>query len=304
MSSSSDLQAVAAQVLKATVPEDVFGDVRGTTEERLRAIRQVYRKAMVLVHPDRFTGNDEALANDCVQALGRWRTEAEAKVTAGTYGDRKPVVVDPPRPTMEPQVIKTPKGQYVVESLLTHGDLADIYRCSFAGKAGAKSDHAFKVVQSAADNDLLEHESKVLAALYPADPAMLERLGRDHNATGEWQGAFRAGALDLVATRYAINVVGGVDGLVITWADAVRDGGPVCTTYDGPRGTVYAIPVPQSLNEQASIAADLFKTRPMVRIIETKFPEAVAEMLDVSLELTSYGPTHLDKVARCPSTKS
>jgi len=123
----------------------------------------------VLVHPDRFTGDDVALANDCVQALGRWRNEAEAKVTAGTYGDRKPVVVEPPRPAMEPQVIKTPKGQYVVESLLTHGDLADIYRCSYTGKAGAKQGLAFKVVQSAADNDLLEHEAKVLATLYPAD---------------------------------------------------------------------------------------------------------------------------------------
>jgi adenylosuccinate synthase len=132
------------------------------------------------------------------------------------------------------------------------------------------------------------------------DQAMLNRLWRDHNATGEWQGAFRAGALDLVATRYAINVAGGLDGLVVTWADAVRDGGPVCTTYDGPRGTVYAIPVPQSLNEQASIAADLFETRPMVRIIETQFPETVAEMLNVPLAMTSYGPTFNDKVTRCP----
>jgi hypothetical protein len=69
MSSNSDLQAVAAQVLKATVPEDVFGDVPGTAKERLRAIRQVYRRTMVLVHPDRFTGDDVALANDCATDL-------------------------------------------------------------------------------------------------------------------------------------------------------------------------------------------------------------------------------------------
>lgn len=167
--SSSDLQAVADRVLKAKVPEDVFGDLQGTTEERTRSIRQVYRRTMVLVHPDRFTSDDAALAEECTKALGEWRAAAEAKVAAGTYGDRKAFVADPPpRPTMEPQVIKTSKGQYVVESLLATGDLADIYRGSFTDKAGAKHALAFKVVQSAADNDLLEHESKVLATLYPA----------------------------------------------------------------------------------------------------------------------------------------
>ena len=167
--SSSDLQAVASHVLAATVPEDVFGDVKGTADERLRAIKRVYRKTMLIVHPDRRSGDDLVLANACTEALGRWRSEAETKVTAGTYGDRKPVVVEPPKPAMEPQVITTPKGQYVVSDLLANGDLSDVYRCSFNGKAGAKKDLAFKVVQSAVDNDLLEHESKVLAALYPAD---------------------------------------------------------------------------------------------------------------------------------------
>lgn len=128
------------------------------------------------------------------------------------------------------------------------------------------------------------------------DPAMLEHLRRDHNATGEWQGAFRAGALDLVATRYAITVAGRVDGLVVTWADAVRDGGHVCMTYDGPRGPIHAIPVPQSLDEQAQTTQDLFHSKPWCRHIPTSFPETVAEMLNVPLALTSYGPTSNDKV--------
>lgn len=170
MSSSIDLQAVANQVLKATVPEDVFGDVKGTADERLRTIKRVYRKTMVIVHPDRRSGDDLALANACTEALGRWRSEAEAKVNAGTYGDRKTATPStPPRPsTMEPQVIKTAKAQYVVEALLSQGDLADVYRGSLTAKDGTKKALAFKVVQSAADNDLLEHESKVLGTLFPA----------------------------------------------------------------------------------------------------------------------------------------
>lgn len=43
----------------------------------------------------------------------------------------------------------------------------------------------------------------------------------DHNALGPWQGTFRSGALDLVALRYAIEVVGGVDALSITHLDRI-----------------------------------------------------------------------------------
>lgn len=168
MSNINDLEAVARLVLKATVPEDVFGDIRGDKDVMTRAVRQIYRKTMVLVHPDRFPDPDKLTAGECVRVLGEWRTSAEIKIAAGTYGDRKPVVPVVVQPSMEPQVVKTPKGQYVVESLIAHGDLADVYRCNSI-KAGVRQDFAFKVVQSAADNDLLKHEATVLEALYPKD---------------------------------------------------------------------------------------------------------------------------------------
>lgn len=169
MSNINDLEAVSRLVLKATVPEDVFGDVQGDSDAKVRIVRQIYRKTIVLVHPDRFTGTDAATAGECTQALGKWRSEAEVKIAAGTYGDRKPVVVVTAKPSMEPQVVKAPRGQYVVESLLVQGDLTDLYRCNSTNKAGSQQEFAFKVVQSAADNDLLKHEATVLEALYPKD---------------------------------------------------------------------------------------------------------------------------------------
>ncbi len=41
------------------------------------------------------------------------------------------------------------------------------------------------------------------------DPAMARLSAHDHNATGEWQGGLRSGALDLVAVAYAVEVLGG-----------------------------------------------------------------------------------------------
>jgi len=40
-----------------------------------------------------------------------------------------------------------------------------------------------------------------------------------HNGTGRWQGAVRAGPLDLDLLRYALDCVGGADWLAVTWLD-------------------------------------------------------------------------------------
>ncbi|MCB9668268.1 MAG: adenylosuccinate synthetase [Alphaproteobacteria bacterium] len=53
-----------------------------------------------------------------------------------------------------------------------------------------------------------------------------------HNGPECWQGAFRTGALDGVLLRYALDVVGGVDGLAVTHLDRLANG-PVCTGYSG-----------------------------------------------------------------------
>lgn len=56
-----------------------------------------------------------------------------------------------------------------------------------------------------------------------------------HNETNSWQGMFRLGWFDVVAARYALDVVGGVDTLAITNLDRMRDLDEikVCTSYRG-----------------------------------------------------------------------
>ena len=56
--------------------------------------------------------------------------------------------------------------------------------------------------------------------LVTEDRRLAASLPEPHNGTGEWQGAFRTGPFDVVAHRYALEVCGDVDGLVVghaTW---------------------------------------------------------------------------------------
>jgi adenylosuccinate synthase len=68
---------------------------------------------------------------------------------------------------------------------------------------------------------------------------LTRRIPDMHNWYGDWQGQFRVGWFDLVASRYALSVAGNVDSLAITNLD--RLGGmekiKVCTAYEyfGPK---------------------------------------------------------------------
>jgi len=64
-------------------------------------------------------------------------------------------------------------------------------------------------------------------------PTLSARLPEPHNALNDWQGMFRVGHFDLVTARYALDIIGGVDGLALTHLDRLPDLGtfPVCTAY-------------------------------------------------------------------------
>jgi hypothetical protein len=160
--SKEDLDSIGRRVNSATVPEDVFENL-----SQLHDVAMRYKQYARLVHPDRFSGtSQEPRAKDVFVKLTMWKEQAETKIRAGTYGDRKPVA--PPTPKMGPSVIKTPKREYVVSDLVATGDLADVYKASFT-EDSKTFEVMFKVSQSPADNDLLENESRVLTAMYPKD---------------------------------------------------------------------------------------------------------------------------------------
>jgi serine/threonine protein kinase len=169
----SDLRAFEVVLARATCPEDVFG-----VALNLAALKKSFHHIAVVVHPDKYATDaaTSRLAQDLFAKLVVWMNSAEHKMERGTYGDRAPhEPAPPPKPKTALQIIETPKRRYVVKDLLAQGDVADVYACTYVDKGrSGDGDHpaAFKIAQSAADNDLMENESRTLSAMYP--PAQKE----------------------------------------------------------------------------------------------------------------------------------
>ncbi|MBM2621589.1 adenylosuccinate synthetase [Actinoplanes sp. LDG1-06] len=129
------------------------------------------------------------------------------------------------------------------------------------------------------------------------DPAL--DLPEGHNATGEWQGAFRVGHFDAVAHRYAVEVAGGVDALAVTHLDspgrcpAMR----ICNSYllDGePWNRIVPGPA-RDLEYQEALTARLNRARPGPLIRPDDWAGAIESLLSAPVEIESYGPGAADK---------
>ena len=65
----------------------------------------------------------------------------------------------------------------------------------------------------------------------PGHTLDLDVLLEPHNSSDGWQGAFRKGPLDVVLLRYALDVLGKIDGLVVNHMDWLRPVWPVITGH-------------------------------------------------------------------------
>ena len=142
------------------------------------------------------------------------------------------------------------------------------------------------------------------------DAALSDRLSEPHNDAGGWQGGFRVGAFDAVATRYALAVAGGVDGIALTHVDRLPLLPPhICTAYATEDGRVIRdIPVrrPADLAHQERLTYQLQRCRPVYTPIdvadEAHFIATLERELVVRVVLASHGPTAADKRRRICSS--
>lgn len=108
-----------------------------------------------------------------------------------------------------------------------------------------------------------------------------------HNQTGQFQGAWRAGFLDIPLLKYAISCCERIDALAITHVDRVPvDGWEVCDRYFlnccGPQSAID----PMKITEYEP---------GYVRVPRVGYPQVVARMLERPLMVTSSGPRSSDK---------
>jgi len=206
--SVADLRAVSLIVGKAILPEDLYGVLAGSRDEQLVGLKHQYRRLIEVVHPDKFTGTPEwRTAHAAFLKATTLKNAAELKVQAGTYGDRSKTA-QAPDPDPPPTIVEVKKRKYYLKRRFAQGDLCDFYDCTYSMPLpkkpaapkpdkkdptiwstlmepdedtvdlGPESPAAFKIAQSAADNDLVENESRVLGRLYPASQEVDDRYFR------------------------------------------------------------------------------------------------------------------------------
>lgn len=142
------------------------------------------------------------------------------------------------------------------------------------------------------------------------DPAWHLALPERHNNESGLQGAWRVGPADLTLTRYAVDVVGGIDGLVVThcdmaaadWKVAVgyihetQPWPPAIATMAGKTcSRIYKTATP-TLEGQEWLGRWLSEVTPVyVNVPVSEYPNWLSEKLGRPLFATSHGPTANDK---------
>lgn len=149
------------------------------------------------------------------------------------------------------------------------------------------------------------------------DPSLDGPLAEYFNGTGPWQGHFRIGHFDPLAHRYALDAIGGVDGLVITGLDRTAElpEWRFATRYELPdvpdaeryfdiddEGMARDIKVGRYGDKAyiTRLAQLLFQAKPVYDTAPDSTSDtiikAIEAQLDTPVVLTSYGPTRLDKI--------
>ena len=152
-----------------------------------------------------------------------------------------------------------------------------------------------------------------------------EEIQELHNDNNIWQREFRFGPLDLVTLRFALACIGQVDGLVVTNLDRMPSAWKYCDAYEyqgtepellppffehqgpdisnikvlAPSGD-RSFPDPVELEMLTERTELLNSCSPKFCEINNTgnpadFADAISDLLDVPLAMTSFGPTAKDK---------
>ena len=150
----------------------------------------------------------------------------------------------------------------------------------------------------------------------PTADAALDPLPEPHNDASGWQGAFRRGHPDAVLLRYARQVTGPLDGLLVSHLDVFRQATRLrwCEAYDLPAALPQGLAVQLSASPLANLprgpARDLAHQKALTDLLNQAVPRyrpaaladpadlraCLAETLGCPVLLGAFGPSH-DKIS-------
>lgn len=133
------------------------------------------------------------------------------------------------------------------------------------------------------------------------DESLTPLLPDPINAENPWQGKFRVGWFDLVALRYAIRILGTLDGVALSHIDRLRDFDciKVCVAYKTKKTkkekVIRDLPVTdRCLTDLVFACSPVYEVFTGGNAFE-KFFDFMRQELPVPLRVVSQGPTYVDK---------
>lgn len=150
------------------------------------------------------------------------------------------------------------------------------------------------------------------------DRQLTQEIPDIHNGMHKWQGKFRIGWLDVLASRYALEAIGGVDGIALTNLDRLLDINPVkvCTAYEytgnedidkffdyeivNGRKIIHGIKIRDVPDEgkQRELTRLIFDCKPIYTEFsgaENDYLAFIESKLDTPIMIISKGPESKDK---------
>jgi serine/threonine protein kinase len=144
---TSESETIFQKIESARRPEDFFGPLSGSAEQREKGVDARHHEVVIKIHPDLNAGSTRS--KEAFQRFQDLVEQAKAAIKADTYGHSGVVT------------ITTKQHTYSVGDALDPMGAAHCYQCLADGITHG----VFTVAQTPADNDLLQTEAKMLQLL-------------------------------------------------------------------------------------------------------------------------------------------
>jgi hypothetical protein len=153
---NQELQRMANQLAQASRPEEVFGDIHVSEEEKFSILQKNYRAMARIAHPDMYrTTQEQILAQRTFYLLTEWLEKAKEKMRWGEYGSQT---------SSSGSILRTRKRDYRIFGTYVDSRIFRLYPCSFRED---RQTHRciLKLVRDPRDNHRIETEGRALRTL-------------------------------------------------------------------------------------------------------------------------------------------
>ena len=139
------------------------------------------------------------------------------------------------------------------------------------------------------------------------DNKLLSLIPACHNRSNEWQGDFRLGWFDIVATRYACGIAQGLQSIAITNLDRLQNLAAlkVAVAYENGGALIDEIRFCKDMDRRLKLTGMLTRCQPRYQELDfnpclqsglEEYSRYLAQILNKPLSILSFGPRACDKI--------